>query len=138
MFNAGLIFVAVGAAIIATNALVLSVLERTGEIGTMRALGAGRGRVSLMIGLETLVVVMGAAILGIVAGTIATEALNGADYVVNNRYIAILFGGEPIRGAVTSGLVGAHLLAAAGLSACAVVYPLKKALGVSPREAMAT
>ena len=137
LFNAGLIFVAVGAAIIATNALVLSVLERTGEIGTMRALGAGRGRVALMIGMETLLVVMGAAAVGILLGTLATQLLNGADYVVDNRYIAILFGGEPVRGTVTLSLVWAHLLAAIALSAVAVVYPLKKALGVSPREAMA-
>ena len=137
LFNAGLIFVAVGAAIIATNALVLSVLERTGEIGTMRALGAGRGRVALMIGMETLLVVMGAAAVGILLGAGATQLVNNAEYVVDNRYIAILFGGEPVRGTVTLSLVWAHLLAAIALSAVAVVYPLKKALGVSPREAMA-
>ena len=137
LFNAGLIFVAVGAAIIAANALVLSVLERRAEIGTMRALGAPRGRVALMIGLETLLVVTGAATLGIAAGALGVRLLNGAGYVVGNQYLAILFGGEPVRGTVTAGLVGAHLLAALGLSAAALVYPLKKALDVTPREAMA-
>jgi putative ABC transport system permease protein len=137
LFNAGLVFVAVGAAIIATNALVLSVLERTGEIGTMRALGAGRARVALMIAMETLVVVTGSAVVGIVLGALATQALNGADYLVANRYIAILFGGEPVRGIVSSGLVLSHAVAAIVLTAVAVIYPLKKALGVSPREAMA-
>mgnify|MGYP006280552237 CR=1 FL=1 len=137
LFNAGLIFVAVGAAIIAANALVLSVLERRAEIGTMRALGAPRGRVARMIGLETLLVVTGAATLGIAAGALGVRLLNGAGYVVGNQYLAILFGGEPVRGTVTAGLVGAHLLAALGLSAAALVYPLKKALDVTPREAMA-
>jgi putative ABC transport system permease protein len=137
LFNAGLVFVAVGAAIIATNALVLSVLERTGEIGTMRALGAGRARVALMIAMETLVVVTGSAVVGIALGALATRGLNGAEYLVANRYIAILFGGEPVRGAVSSGLILSHAMAAIVLTAVAVVYPLKKALGVSPREAMA-
>jgi ABC-type antimicrobial peptide transport system permease subunit len=137
LFNAGLIFVAIGAAIIATNALVLSVLERTGEIGTMRALGAGRPRVALMITMETLLVVMGAAAAGILLGVGATQLLNDAEYVVANQYIAILFGGEPVQGQVTASLVIAHLAAAAALTAVAVIYPLKKALTVSPREAMA-
>ncbi|HKK49050.1 MAG TPA: ABC transporter permease, partial [Alkalispirochaeta sp.] len=137
LFNAGLIFVAIGAAIIATNALVLSVLERTGEIGTMRALGAERSRVALMITMETLLVVMGAAAAGILLGIGVTELLNDAEYVVANQYIAILFGGEPVRGTVTVALVGRHVAAAAALTVVAVVYPLKKALTVSPREAMA-
>ncbi|MEX2442949.1 MAG: ABC transporter permease [Alkalispirochaeta sp.] len=137
LFNAGLIFVAIGAAIIATNALVLSVLERTGEIGTMRALGAGRSRVALMITMETLLVVMGAAAAGILLGAGATRLLNNAEYVVANQYIAILFGGEPVQGTVTASLVVAHFAAAAALTAVAVIYPLKKALTVSPREAMA-
>ena len=137
LFNAGLIFVAIGAAIIATNALVLSVLERTGEIGTMRALGAGRSRVALMITMETLLVVMGAAAAGILLGAGATQLLNEAEYVVANQYIAILFGGEPVQGTVTASLVLVHLAAAAALTAVAVIYPLKGALTVSPREAMA-
>ena len=136
-FNAGLVFVAVGAAIIATNALVLSVLERQGEIGTMRALGAGRGRVAALISLETAMVVLGAAALGVAGGVGATAVLNNAAYVVENQYIAILFGGAPLRGEVGAPLVAWHLAAGLALAVVAVVYPLKKALAVSPREAMA-
>jgi len=136
LFNAGLVFVAVGAAIVATNALMLSVLERTAEIGTMRALGAGRERVALMIALETILVVVGSAALGILAGTLAVRSLNNAAYVIDNRYVAILFGGEPVRGMVTLSLVGNHLAAAAALGAVSLLYPLRRALAVSPREAM--
>lgn len=136
LFNAGLVFVAVGAAIVATNALMLSVLERTAEIGTMRALGAGRERVALMIALETILVVVGSAALGIAAGAVAVRALNHAGYVIDNRYVAILFGGEPVRGMVTLPLVGRHLAAAAALGAVSLLYPLRRALAVSPREAM--
>lgn len=136
MFNGGLLFVAVGAAIIATNALVLSVLERTGEIGTMRALGAERFRVALMITLETLLVVIGSAMIGIAVGAIAVRVLNGAGYMVTNRYIAILFGGNPVRGTMTGKLVLRHLTAAVVLGVASLLYPLRRALKVSPREAM--
>jgi putative ABC transport system permease protein len=40
VFNIAIIIVAVVAVIIMMNTLVISVIERTGEIGTMRALGA--------------------------------------------------------------------------------------------------
>jgi putative ABC transport system permease protein len=137
MFNAGLVFVAIGAAIVSTNALMLSILERTGEIGTMRALGAGRERVAAMISIETVFVVLGAAIIGIGLGIGAVALLNDAAIVPDNRYLAILFGGAPVRGVVTPVLVVRHLAVALLLTFTALAYPLKRALGVHPREAMA-
>ena len=136
MFNGGLLFVALGAAIIATNALVLSVLERTKEIGTFRALGATRERVALMIGAETVIVVVGSAALGLALGGAATAGLNEYAVVLENRYIRILFGGEPIRGTITGGLLLAHLGAALGLALLSLLYPLKRALSIPPVEAM--
>lgn len=137
MFNAGLFFVAFGAAVIATNALVLSVLERTKEIGTLRALGAGKERVALLIGGETVTVVVGAAALGLALGGVALALLNDAGLTLDNQYINILFGGEPVTGSLTPGLLLLHLAGALGLSLVALLYPLKKALGIAPVEAMA-
>ena len=136
MFNVGVLFIAVGAAMITTNALVLSVLERTSEIGTMRALGATRSRVSAMIGLETVLVVVGAAVAGIALGAAAVAAINAAGITVANPYIAALFGGQAVGAALTPQLVGMHLLAGFVLALVAVVYPLKRALGIEPVEAM--
>jgi hypothetical protein len=137
LFNVGLLFVAFGAAIITTNALVLSVLERTREIGTLRALGASKPRLALMIGLETLFVVVGGAVLGLALGGAGTGVLNESGLTIDNQYVNILFGGEPIRGTVTAGLIGTHLLAAVGLTLVALVYPLRRALKIAPVEAMA-
>jgi len=137
LFNAGLLFVAFGAAIITTNALVLSVLERTREIGTFRALGASRARVGTLIAAETVIVVVGSALAGLALGALATRVLNGAGLVIDNRYIELLFGGGPVAGRVDAGLILSHLAAAGVLSVVALVYPLKRALGISPVEAMA-
>lgn len=137
MFNVGLLFVSFGAVIIATNALVLSVLERTGEIGTFRALGASRIRVGVMIGVETLLVVLAAAIIGILLGWLGTMLISRAGIVIDNQYIRILFGGEPLRGSVTLELILQHLGAAAILTAITTLYPLKRALSIQPVEAIA-
>ena len=137
LFNIGLLFVSFGAVIIAANALLLSVLERTGEIGTLRAMGASRLRIALMIFFETLLVVFGSAVIGIVLGHFATEQLNSAGIVIENPYIQILFGGEPLRGSVNLQIVLVHLAAGLLLTVLSMLYPLKRALGIRPVEAMA-
>ena len=137
LFNIGLLFLSFGAAVIATNALLLSVLERTEEIGTLRAMGAGKAKVAALISLETLIVVFASAALGIGLGALAVGWLNEAGLELENRYIRLLFGGEPIRGVVAAGDVLAHLAAALLLTLLAVLYPIKRALSVRPVEAMA-
>lgn len=136
LLNLGLFFVALGAAAIVTNALVLAVLERTREIGTMRALGATRGFIAALIAAETIVVVIGGAIAGVLLGVVALHTIEAAEVVVSNRYLLILFGGGALRGALSGALVVAHFGAAAVLAALAVIYPLKRALGISPTKAM--
>ena len=137
LFNIGLLFVSFGAAIIATNALLLSVLERTGEIGSLRAMGATRGRISVMIFLETLLIVFASALIGIIIGKLGTQWLNNMEIVIDNPYIEILFGGEPVSGEITLQNVTGHLGAAFLLTVISMLYPLKRALGISPVEAMA-
>ncbi len=137
MFNIGLIFVSFGAVIIVTNALLLSVLERTGEIGSLRAMGATRIRVSVMIFIETLLVVFGSALIGIFLGSFGLEWLNAEGIVIDNPYIKILFGGKAVRGDITVESIILHLTAAFLLTVVSMLYPLKRALGISPVEAMA-
>jgi len=137
LFNFGLIFVSFGAAIIATNAILLSILERTKEIGTLRAIGAAKSRVSFMVFTETLIIVFGSGLIGIIAGWAGVQWLNASDVVLRNQYMRILFGGSAIQGTIDLSDVLSNLSAAFILTVVAMLYPLKKALSVSPVEAMA-
>ncbi|MCF7953992.1 MAG: FtsX-like permease family protein [Spirochaetales bacterium] len=137
LYNAGLLFISIGAVIIAANALLLSVLERTGEIGTLRAMGAGRMRISFMIFLETLMVIFISALVGIILGRFVLAWLNASEIVIQNPYIQILFGGKPVRGEIKLQHIGNHLLAAFILTILSMLYPLKRALSIQPVEAMA-
>ncbi len=137
MFNIGLFFVSFGAAVIAANALLLSILERREEIGTLRAVGATRLRVALLIFFETLLVVFFSALLGIGLGIIAVGRINTAGIVLDNQYINLLFGGKPVQGEIGPGALGMYLGAAFFLTLLSMLYPLKKALSISPVEAMA-
>jgi ABC-type lipoprotein release transport system permease subunit len=138
LLNAGLIFIAAGAAIVAVNALALSVLERTREIGTMRAIGASRGRVGFMISAETLVLVAGAGVLGIAAGTALVALLNLLRIPLSNPVLRSLFGGARLAGRLSGSLIAEHLLLSLALGLAAVAYPLRKCLKIIPVKAMAT
>jgi putative ABC transport system permease protein len=69
------------------NTLVLSIYERTHELGMMRAIGASRGQIRQLIRYESLITAMIGGILGLLIGVlgailVATLALSGSGYVI--------------------------------------------------------
>ena len=60
------------------NTLALSVIERTREIGLLRAVGMTRGQLRRMIRLESVVIAVFGAVLGIVLGLAFGVALQRA------------------------------------------------------------
>lgn len=137
MLNAGLLFTSIGAVIVAINALMLSVFERQKEIGTMRALGARQMTVSALIIIETMLVVAGSALLGIVLGLAAVWGINEAGITIDNQYFEIMFSGQALQALVSSRLLLQHLLAALFFGLLAAMYPLRRALSIKPARAMA-
>jgi putative ABC transport system permease protein len=67
---------------------VLSIYERTHELGMMRAIGTSRRQIRQMIRYESLITAMIGGILGLVVGVVgailvATLALSGSGYVLS-------------------------------------------------------
>jgi len=70
------------------NTLVLSIYERTRELGMMRAIGTSRRQIRQMIRYESLITAMIGGILGLVIGVagailVTTLALSGSGYVLS-------------------------------------------------------
>jgi putative ABC transport system permease protein len=70
------------------NTLVLSIYERTHELGMMRAIGASRRQIRQMIRYESLITGLIGGVLGLLIGVIgavlvATLALSGSGYVIS-------------------------------------------------------
>ena len=137
VFNVGMILVVLIAIFVMTNALALSMYERTREIGTMRAMGATRSFVARLLTLETLILVAGAGVAGLALGVAAIEVLGRIGIPLTNPVIAALFGTSLIRPAVLWDLVGWHLVLAVLMGGLALLLPLRVALRVSPVNAMA-
>ncbi|RME82490.1 MAG: ABC transporter permease [Caldilineae bacterium] len=87
------------------NAMVMSVLERTREIGTLRAVGWSRGRVVGLIMGETVLVSAVGGVFGIVLGVLLTEAtasIPGIGAMLEGAYTPTIF----IQGMATALLLG--------------------------------
>ena len=138
VFHGTVAVIAVVAVIIITNTLVISVMERTSEIGTMRALGASRRFVRRLFLLETLSTswLFGAA--GIVLGALVVAVLGGTGIPAGNDFMRVLFGGDVLAPALSAFSVGLAAAVATAIGLVASVYPVTMALRVQPVRAVQT
>ncbi|MEJ2662856.1 MAG: FtsX-like permease family protein, partial [Spirochaetia bacterium] len=126
------------AAIIISNTLSMAALERTEELGMMRAIGALKGYfISHMFILETFLLSAVFSALGIIAGSIGVLALRLADIRAGaNEMLHILFGGDsfkPVLG--IAGTLGG-ILQLAILASFAMIYPIIVVTRIKPLDAI--
>jgi len=78
LINAMLVLSVLIAALGIVNTLAMSVIERTREIGLLRAVGLGRTQLRRMVRLEAVLISVYGAVLGLVLGTVFGVALSRA------------------------------------------------------------
>ncbi len=120
LLGLGAVALLVGAIGIA-NIMVISVLERRGEIGLRRALGATRRHISLQFLAESAVLSALGSLAGLLLGAAATEAYSVAQ---NEPFVVPLYA---LVAAPAAGLI---------IGAIAGLYPATKAARLSPTEAL--
>jgi putative ABC transport system permease protein len=120
LLGLGAVALLVGAIGIA-NIMVISVLERRGEIGLRRALGATRGHISMQFLAESALLAAIGGVFGLGIGAGATEIYSAAKH---EPFIV------PLYALIASPTAGFIIGALAGL------YPAAKAARLSPTEAL--
>jgi putative ABC transport system permease protein len=128
-----LFFVAI---IIIVNTLSMAALERTSEIGMMRAVGARKGFISTMFLGETamLSAVFGGA--GIAAGIIVIKILQICHFTTTNDIVQLLYGGDTFCPLITGGDVVLALVQLTLVTVIAVIYPVLVARSITPLDAI--
>jgi putative ABC transport system permease protein len=102
----GLLFLAVVIAVLGiVNTLALSVLERTREIGLVRALGMTRGQTRSMVRWESVLIALIGAVLGLAVGVGLGVALANALHDLGIDHVAVP-GGNLLLYAVVAGVLG--------------------------------
>ncbi|NEG70180.1 FtsX-like permease family protein [Bifidobacterium sp. BRDM6] len=109
------------------NTLSLSVIERTRESATLRAIGMTKGQLRRSLAVEALVISVTSSITGLVVGT-AFGFLGS--YMVMSSFSTLVF-------TVDWGQYGLILLVAVVAALLASVFPARRATKTSPVEALA-
>lgn len=128
-----LFFVAI---IIIVNTLSMAALERTSEIGMMRAVGARKGFISSMFFIETAMLSFIFGGLGILVGMITIKVLTLYHFTSNNDMIQLLYGGDTFRPFLSILDIAMVALQLALVTIIAMVYPIKLARSITPLDAI--
>jgi len=128
------LFLAAGVGIV--NAMLMSVHERTREIGTLRALGMRRGLVVRLFLLEGFALGVCAAVAGATLGGVLVLRLGSQGIPMNTMTLAWMAGGDALFPVLRATSVARAAGAIALLSTLAAAYPAFAASRLEPREAL--
>ena len=118
------------------NSMLMSVHERTREIGTIRAMGMRRSGVVRLFLLEGFALGVAAAILGVLCGGALVLYWGAEGIRMNTITLAWLAGGDFLYPRLEAFSVFRAAFAIVGMSTLAAVYPAYSASGLEPREAL--
>jgi len=124
------------AAIIVMNTLSMAALERSAEIGMMRAIGASRNFIRAQFAGETAILAAVFGGSGILAGALLVVVLRLLHLHTDNDFLQMAYGGETFQPVLTALDWGLAVLQLVGTSVTALVYPMGLAARITPLEAI--
>lgn len=136
IFNLLIIILAIVVFIIIMNTMTVSVIERTGEIGTMRAIGAEKKFVKRLFYTESVFLTMISAIIGILFSFICMAIFNSLNITITNSIAKMILGGGLLHFSPTLKIIFVTVLIALFGSIISNKYPVSYALKITPLKAL--
>jgi putative ABC transport system permease protein len=112
------------------NTILMSVYERTSEIGIMKALGARRGSIFQLIWLETVMICLGGGLLGSALAVVGSGLVERAIKTIADLGVS----GSIVQ--ITPAVIGFAVLGAVILGFFGGLYPAWRAASMRPVEAI--
>jgi len=128
-----LFFVAI---VIIINTLTMAALERTSEIGMMRAIGARKEFIGNMFIAETAALASFFGGLGIAAGWIVVTIISVLELTTKNDMVQLIYGGDTFHPFLTVTDFLLVILQLTLVTLLAVIYPMFIARGITPLDAI--
>ncbi len=136
IFNLLIIILAIVVFIIIMNTMVVSVIERTSEIGTMRAIGAEKKFVKKLFYSEAIVLTTLSSVAGIIFAFICMAIFNAFNIEVTNSIAKMILGGGLLHFSPTPKIIFTTIIVALLGSIVSNRYPVKSALRITPIKAL--
>ncbi len=136
IFNLLIIILAIVVFIIIMNTMVVSVIERTSEIGTMRAIGAEKKFVKKLFYSEAVILTSLSAFAGIIFAFICMLIFNSFNIAITNSIAKMILGGGLLHFSPTPKIIIVTILVALIGSIISNRYPVKSALKITPIKAL--
>ena len=136
VFSIAISILFIVAIIIIMNTFVISVIERTGEIGTMRAIGADKGFIRKLFAAESLTLSVIFSTIGASLALLVVTVIRLLKISSGNMFFEVLFGGKYISPFVTPLNFFGAILAMSLVGFLAHLYPVSVALKIQPVQAM--
>jgi len=133
-FATGLIFLVV--AFIFMNTLIISIIERTAEIGTMRALGGEKSFIRRIFLAETLILNLAACLVGMAVGLVLVLGTRRSGLPLPDTISQYLVGGGPLPMVLSPWPFVTALVVVAAVSFIATILPIRLATRITPLAAM--
>jgi hypothetical protein len=128
-----LFFVAI---IIIVNTLSMAAIERTAEIGMMRAVGARKSFISRMFFGETAILSFLFGGAGIAAGISIVKVLATLKLTTDNEMLQLLYGGDSFNPLLSGTDILLSVIQLIIVTSIAVLYPIKVARSITPLDAI--
>ncbi len=124
------------ALVIINNTMVMATLDRTREIGTMRAIGAQRRYVLKMFLIESSVLAFGFGVFGTALGATIVLLLNHFGIPAVSDELYFIFAGPRLHPLLTGGHIAAAFAVNFLTAVASTVYPARLATRIEPVKAM--
>lgn len=122
--------------LIFTNTLIINVVERTAEIGTMRALGTDKSFIRGLFLTETLVLNLASSAVAMIVTLVGMLALSRSGIPLPDTISQFLVGGGNLPLRIQAAPFAQALAVVAVVSVLATLYPVSVATSITPLKAM--
>jgi putative ABC transport system permease protein len=119
-----------------TNSMFIAVRERTQEIGTLRAIGMGKGPLAALFVLEALLLGAGATTVGACLGALLAYSVDAAAVPITLHALRVILMSNQLHLAVRATQVVSAILTITGVTALAAVWPALQAAKLQPMTAI--
>ena len=136
IFNLLIIILAIVVFIIIMNTMTVSVIERTGEIGTMRAIGAEKKFVKALFNSEAILITAISAVFGVIFAFLVMLIFNSLEITITNSIAKMILGGGLLHFSPTPKIIILTIVIALLGSLLSNLYPVSSALKITPLKAL--